>query len=125
VSTGRRKPPARPKELSGAVRVVGRGMFAFEAHGEKRWRAVYALVDDATVALSLDDDRRVSAPILWYPRLHHATPAERNNWKLIMGGRAVFWPSLKLAISVTSMLKGEKADEPLADLKKWLHHRKK
>lgn len=107
------------------VRVIGRGIHAGEARGEKPLKANYVVVDEDTVALSLDDQRHISAPIVWYPRLRHATPAERNDWKLISGGRSVFWPSLNVAISVVSMIKGEKATETPAQLKKWLDQRKK
>ena len=107
------------------VRVIGRGIFAEEYTGETRLRAAYASVDNERVTLTLDDQRKVSAPIEWYPRLQHATPVERNDWQLIMGGRAVFWRSLDIAISAKAMLQGEKAAESPAALRKWLQQRKK
>jgi hypothetical protein len=107
------------------VRVIGRGMFSEEYRGGKPLKAVYALVDDERVTVTLDDQRKVSAPIEWYPRLQHATPAERNDWRLIMGGRAVRWPSLGIVIAVSAILKGEKADESPAELRKWLQRRRK
>jgi Protein of unknown function (DUF2442) len=107
------------------VRVIGRGIFSKEYRGGKPLKAVYALVDEERVTVTLDDQRKVSAPIEWYPRLQHASPAERNDWRLIMGGRAVSWPSLGIAISVSAMLQGEKAVESPAELRKWLHRRRK
>ena len=35
-------------------------------------------VTDDTLTVDLSDGRTISVPILWYPRLAHATPAERN-----------------------------------------------
>jgi hypothetical protein len=107
------------------VRVIGRGIHAGELRGEKPLKVTYAVVDENTVAFSLEDQRKISAPIDWYPRLCHATPAERNNWKLISSGRAVFWPSLKIAISAVSVIKGEKATESPTELRRWLEQRKR
>lgn len=113
------------RDLTKMVRVVGRGMYFEESRGEKPWQVVYALVDDERVTFTLDDRRKLSTPIEWYPRLQHATPAERNDWQLIMDGRAVLWRSLGIAISVKAMLAGEKASEKPAELRKWLKDRAK
>lgn len=107
------------------VRVIGRGIFSEETRAGKLLRAVYALVDDERVTVTLDDQRKLSAPIEWYPRLLHAAPVERNDWRLIMDGRAVLWQSLGLAISAKALLKGEKAAEKPAELRKWLNQRRK
>ena len=45
--------------------------------------AQFVTVTDDTLSVELSDGRTISVPILWYPRLAHATPAERNNWSLI------------------------------------------
>jgi hypothetical protein len=51
-------------------------------------------VSDDTLAVDLADGRTVAAPLAWYPRLSHATPAERNSWRLIAGGRGIHWPAI-------------------------------
>jgi hypothetical protein len=112
-------------DISKMVRVIGCGIYADDARSGKILQAVYALVDDERVSLTLDDQRKVSTPIEWYPRLQNATPAERNDWRIIMNGRAVLWPSLGIAISAKAMLEGEKASETPAELRKWLNQRKK
>jgi ABC-type branched-subunit amino acid transport system substrate-binding protein len=114
-----------PAELdfSKLTPVIGRGIFAAEARGAAPMKARYAVVDEESIAVSLEDGRRVIAPIAWYPRLKHATPAERNNWRLLMGGRAVGWRSLGLAIAVKALLEGTKASESAASLRKWLDER--
>lgn len=117
------EPPAET-DFSKLVPVIGRGIHAAEMRGAKPLKATYALVDDSSVSFSLDDGRKVSAPLDWYPRLKHATPAERNDWRLIMGGRAVLWESLWIAVSVKALLEGVKADESAASLRKWLDGRK-
>ena len=108
-------------ELSKLIPVVGRGLFAGESRGGNGLPKVkYVVVDDASLALSLYDGRTVTAPLDWYPRLKHATSAERNDWRPILGGRAVLWKSLGLGVSVKALLEGTKATESAASLKKWL-----
>jgi hypothetical protein len=114
-----------PAELdpSSWVPVIGQP-HASELRGGKPLKATYAVVDDDAVRFSLEDGRRVSAPLDWYPRLKHGTSAERNDWRLIGSGRAVLWERLGLAIAVNALLDGTKANESPAELKKWLDGRK-
>jgi hypothetical protein len=106
------------------IPVIGCGIHAAEMRGEPPLKVKYVIVDDASVAFSLDDGRKVSAPLDWYPRLKHATPGERNSWRLLMGGRAVLWRNLGLAISAKAILEGTRANESAAALKKWIDSRK-
>lgn len=43
-------------------------------------------VTDDTLSVDLEDGRTIAAPIGWYPRLAHGTPAERGNF-VIAGAR--------------------------------------
>lgn len=52
----------------------------------------------------LADGREVSVPLAWFPRLRDATPAQRNNWRLIGGGVGVHWPDVDEDISAESLL---------------------
>lgn len=87
--------------------------------------AINIVLDDATVAFELADGRVVSAPLAWYPRLLHGTPAERNDWRLIAGGRGIHWPTLEEDISVDNLLNGQPSGESQSSLKKWLEQRAK
>jgi len=40
------------------------------------------------------DGRLIAAPLKWYPRLVHATDAERNPYELLGHGSAIGWPAL-------------------------------
>ena len=59
---------------------------------------------DAELVLRLSDGRTISAPLAWFPRLLHATPEQRNNWRLIGKGVGIHWPDLDEDISVRSLL---------------------
>ena len=110
-------------DFSKLTPIVGRGIYARESRGAAPMAARYVVVDDENIAVSLEDGRKVLAPIAWYPRLKHATPVERNSWKLLLGGRAIGWRSLGIAIAVKALLEGTKANESAGSLKKWLDER--
>jgi len=54
-------------------------------------RIVNVCVTDDTIRVDLLDGRTITAPLAWYPRLLHATPAQRKNWQL---GGGWIWDSL-------------------------------
>ncbi len=80
-------------------------------------------VTDDTLTAELADGRSISVPLGWYPRLAHATPDERRNWRLIGGGEGVHWPDLDEDISVEGLLAGRPSGESQASLKRWLEKR--
>lgn len=73
--------------------------------------------------VDLSDGRTISVPLTWYPRLLHASPDERNNWRLIGKGRGIHWESLDEDISVDGLLAGQTSGESQKSLKKWLERR--
>ena len=78
------------------------------------------VVSDDALTATLADGRTVSVPLRWYPRLVHATPAERNNWELIAHGEHVHWPDLDEDLSVTSLLAGWPSRESERSFRRWL-----
>ena len=53
-------------------------------HFEPVARAVEITDDFLQVVLA--DGREIKAPLVWFPRLHGATEAQRKRWELIGGG---------------------------------------
>jgi hypothetical protein len=89
-------------------------------------RAVNALkvtVTEDSLALDLSDGRTVSVPLMWYPRLLHGSPRERNNWRLIAGGEGIHWPDLEEDVSVEGIILGRASGESQPSLKRWLESR--
>jgi hypothetical protein len=82
-----------------------------------------ALSED-TLTVDLADGRSVSVPLAWFPRLLHATPAERSAWKLIARGEGIHWPQVDEDISVASLIAGSPSRESAASLRRWLADRK-
>lgn len=77
-------------------------------------------VTDDTLTAELSDGRSISVPLAWNPRLAHAAPHERRNWRLIGGGEGVHWPDLDEDISVEGLLAGRPTGESQRSLKRWL-----
>jgi hypothetical protein len=83
-------------------------------------RAESVTVTNDTLSVDLSDARTISVPLAWFPRLLHASPKERNNWRLIGKGHGIHWEDLDEDISVENLLVGEPSGESQASFKKWL-----
>ena len=77
-------------------------------------------VTEDTLTADLSDGRTISVPLAWYPRLVHATPTERRNWRLIGGGVGIHWPDLDEDVSVEGLLAGRPSGESQRSFKRWL-----
>ncbi len=77
-----------------------------------------------TLTVELDDGRTLSVPIAWYPRLQHATPEEKENWRLIGGGQGIHWESIDEDISIQGIIAGKPSSESQSSFKKWLESRR-
>jgi len=54
--------------------------------------------------VEFSDARRLRIALACFPRLHRATPEQRNDWKLIGRGRGVHWESVDEDLSVENFL---------------------
>ncbi len=77
-------------------------------------------VTSDALAAELSDGRTLSVPLAWYPRLLHATPAERQAWRLVGAGSGVHWPALDEDISVANLLAGKRSGESQGSLRRWI-----
>ena len=77
-------------------------------------------VTNDTLTVELSDGRGLSVPLDWFPRLVHATQAERKHWRLIGRGRGIHWDLLDEDISVDGLLAGRPSGESQSSFKKWL-----
>ncbi len=67
----------------------------------------------------------ISVPLDWYPRLVHATDAERRNCDVFGSGTAIEWPDIDEHISVEGLLAGRRSGESERSFKRWLESREK
>ena len=83
-------------------------------------RATSVLVTDDALTVELIDGRSLSVPIVWYPRLRHGTPAERNKFEFIDGGSGIHWPDLDEDISIRGLIAGHPSGESTTSFQRWL-----
>lgn len=66
--------------------------------------ALKVTFDDDTFSVELSDGRSIRVPLVWFPRLLHATPEQRAQYELSRGG--IHWEALDEDISVDGLLAG-------------------
>jgi hypothetical protein len=72
-------------------------------------RVADASFTEDALCVSLRDGRKISVPLTWYPKLLHATPEQRSNWKIAGGGYGIHWPDIDEDLSTEGLLRGAPA----------------
>jgi hypothetical protein len=62
--------------------------------------------DDYTMWVELSDGRTLGIPLAWFPRLLHATPAQRQRYDISFSGNGLHWEDIDEDISVEGLLAG-------------------
>lgn len=62
-----------------------------------------------SISVDLLDGRTITVPLVWYPRLLKATPAQRKIWQVCGGGYGIHWPEVDEDLSTAGMLRGSPA----------------
>ena len=74
-------------------------------------RATAVVCSDDELRVSLSDGRWLSVPIVWFPRLAHASAAERASYELLGQGEGIHWPLVDEDISVAGLMAGQPSIE--------------
>ena len=61
------------------------------------------------ISVDLMDGRTISTPLIWYPRLYHATTDQLANWQVCGGGYGIHWPDIDEDLSTEGLLRGAPA----------------
>jgi hypothetical protein len=72
-------------------------------------RAMAVEVTQDELVVSLTDGRKIVVPLAWFPRLLHATEAQRNGWELLGDGEGIHWREIDEDLSVAGLLRGTPA----------------
>jgi hypothetical protein len=64
-----------------------------------------------TISVDLMDGRTITVPLVWYPRLLNATPAQRSQWEVCGGGYGMHWEVLDEDLSTAGLLRGAPSPE--------------
>lgn len=84
-----------------------------------------AFIEDK-LYVSLADGRLIAIPLVWYPRLTHATPQEQTNWQIFSdsdGRDIIFWESLDELIPAVALIEGIPSRESPKSFNRWLQQR--
>lgn len=60
--------------------------------------------DEFNMWVSLSDARTLGVPLAWFPKLLHATPAQRDDFEI--SARGIHWDALDEDISVDGLIAG-------------------
>ncbi len=82
-------------------------MSTSEPKAGERIEGVRVTKDSLTVDLL--DGRTLTVPLAWYPRLLHASEAERSNFRIIGAGYVINWPDVDEHLSSQGLLAGAPA----------------
>lgn len=66
-------------------------------------------IDEDMLTVDLLDGRTIAVPLAWYPRLLHATAAQRGNWRISGGGFGIHWPDIDEDLCTEGLLRGAPA----------------
>jgi hypothetical protein len=80
-------------------------------------------VTEESLTVDLVDGRTIIVPLVWYPRLWHGTPDERNHFDIFGDGTYIHWPDLDEDLTVVGLLAGLPSGENPQSLKRWLEGR--
>lgn len=67
--------------------------------------AIDVHISDTALMIVLADGREISAPLEWFPRLRDASPAQRQQWRLIGRGVGVHWEEIDEDIAVETLMR--------------------
>ncbi len=66
-------------------------------------------INGDTLSVDLMDGRTITVPLVWYPRLADATPAQLARWEIAGAGYGIHWPDLDEDLSTEGLLRGTPA----------------
>ncbi len=66
-------------------------------------------VTEDALSVQLMDGRKISVPLVWYPRLLNATAEQRKNWRVSGGGYGIHWEDVDEDLSTEGLLRGAPA----------------
>jgi len=74
-------------------------------------RVAIVVIAKDRLTVTLRDDRTISVPLAWYPRLLRATPRQRRNWQIAGGGYGIHWPDIDEDLNTEGLLRGAPSPE--------------
>ena len=88
-------------------------------------QAIQRCIAGMDLAAFEEDHKTYVVPLIWYPRLWHSMPRERDQLEIFGDGTYIHWPALDEDLTVAGLLAGRRSGESPQSLKKWLGSRKR
>lgn len=63
--------------------------------------------DEHTMWVELSDGRTLGIPLVWFPRLLHASQEQRKHYRISVSGNGLHWEEINEDISVAGLLAGQ------------------
>jgi hypothetical protein len=79
---------------------------ALQGHVPTTALAVDVRVTAEMLWVTLQDGREIGVPLVWFPRLHGATPQQRNHYQIDGGGLSIHWSDIDEDLCVANLLAG-------------------
>lgn len=76
-------------------------------------RVVDVETTEDELKVRLMDGRTITVPLVWYPRLLHATEERRKNWEIAGAGYGIHWEEIDQDLSTEGLLRGAPAPAPV------------
>jgi hypothetical protein len=64
-------------------------------------------ITENTLTVDLMDGRSITVPLVWYPRLLHATVEQQSRWEYCAAGYGIHWEEIDEDLSTEGLLRGE------------------
>ena len=97
-------------QLQGLFRSIGhnysRGGMSSLVVETQEARAQSVRLTAEALSVDLVDGRTIIVPLVWFPRLWHGTPQERNHFEIFGDGAYIHWPDLDEDLTVAGLLGG-------------------
>ncbi|WP_275098982.1 DUF2442 domain-containing protein [Sedimenticola hydrogenitrophicus] len=61
---------------------------------------------DDDLVVSLVDGRKVTVPLIWFPRLSNASKNQIEKYEILGDGEGIHWPEIDEDLSVAGLLRG-------------------
>lgn len=87
-------------------------MITLEPKAGERIRDVR--ITDDSLSVDLYDGRTVTVPPAWFPRLLHATPEQRADWRIVGADYGIHWPEIDEDLNTQGLLHGTPAPKGAA-----------
>ena len=88
-------------------------------------RAQSVRVSNDALTVDLVDGRTIIVPLIWFPRLWHATRKERSQFEIFGDGAYIHWPGVDEDVTVAGLLAGKRSGEGAKSLRDWLEARRR